>query len=165
MLIVQWIFQSFNLHLDHVQSENWTSPFIAYKHQNVNNKHQREKKGRQRNMPKKLLRYTTFESIVVIFSILFIDHTNIYGLFSLFYISPFPHIDAFWCPCSRQLFENIGTKEEIAQNKQFLLLPQCFPLLVVGYPFNYKDFLFFDKSRLLQNCRMRGRVNVFIFKF
>ena len=26
------------------------------------------------------------------------------------------------------LFENIVTKEEIAQNKQFLLLPQCFPL-------------------------------------
>ena len=30
-------------------------------------------------------------------------------------------------------FENIVTKEEIAQNEQFLLLPQCFPLLVTGY--------------------------------
>ena len=27
----------------------------------------------------------------------------------------------------RQLFENIVTKEEIAQNVHFLLLPQCFP--------------------------------------
>ena len=43
------------------------------------------------------------------------------------------------------LFENIVTKEEIAQNEQFLLLTQCFPLLVIGYPFNYRDFLFFDK--------------------
>ena len=35
------------------------------------------------------------------------------------------------------------TKEEIAQNKQFLLLPQCFPLLVIGYPFKYREFLLF----------------------
>ena len=59
--------------------------------------------------------------------------------------NPFPDIDAFWRLCSRQLFENIVTKEEIAQNKQFLLLLQCFPLLVIGYPYNYRDFLFFDK--------------------
>ena len=45
---------------------------------------------------------------------------------------------AFWRLCSRRLFENIVTKEGIAQNEQFLLLPQCFPLLVIGYPFNYK---------------------------
>ena len=37
------------------------------------------------------------------------------------------------------------TKEEIAQNVQFLFLPQCFPLFVMGYPFNYGDFLCFDK--------------------
>ena len=30
--------------------------------------------------------------------------------------------------CSRRLFENLMTKEEIAQNEQFLLLPQCFPI-------------------------------------
>ena len=42
--------------------------------------------------------------------------------------------------------KNIVTKEEIAQNEQFLLLPQYFPLLVIGYPFNYRDFLFFDKT-------------------
>ena len=59
--------------------------------------------------------------------------------------NPFPHIDAFRLLCSRRLFENIVRKEEIAQNKQFLLLPQCFPLLVIGYQFNDRDFLFFDK--------------------
>ena len=37
------------------------------------------------------------------------------------------------------------TKEEIAQKEQYLPLTQCFPLLVIGYPFNYRDFLFFDK--------------------
>ena len=57
----------------------------------------------------------------------------------------FPYIDAFWRLCNRRLFENIVTKEEIAENEQFLLLPQCFLLLVIDYPFNYRDFLFFDK--------------------
>ena len=52
-------------------------------------------------------------------------------------IIPFPHIDAF--------FENIVTKEEIAQNVQFLPLSQCFPFLVIGYPFNCRDFPLFDK--------------------
>ena len=50
------------------------------------------------------------------------------------------------------LFENIVTKEEIAQNEQFLLLPQCFPLLVIGYPFNYRDFLFFEKNMFKVVC-------------
>ena len=82
-----------------------------------------------------------------------------YSISSCLLINPFPHINAFWRLWSRQLFENIVTKEEIAQNVQFLLLSQCFPLFVIGYPFNYVDFLCFDKSRLLQNCRMRKRVN------
>ena len=34
-------------------------------------------------------------------------------------LNPFPHIDAFWRLCSRQLFENMATKEEIDQNEQF----------------------------------------------
>ena len=49
------------------------------------------------------------------------------------------------------------TKEEIAQNVQFLLLPQCFPLFV-----EMEIFYVLTKqvqSRLLQNCRMRERVN------
>ena len=57
----------------------------------------------------------------------------------------FPHIDAFWLLCSRWIFENIVTKEEIDQNKQFLLLPQCFPLLVIENLYNWIDNLFFDK--------------------
>ena len=61
--------------------------------------------------------------------------------------NPFTHIDAFWCQCSRWLFENIVKKEGIAQNGQFLLLPQCFPLSVIGYPFNYGDVLCLDKIR------------------
>ena len=69
----------------------------------------------------------------------------IYRAFPYLWLNPFSHIDTFWRLCSRQLFENIVTKEEIAQNYQFLLLPQCFPLLVIVYPFNYRDFLFFDK--------------------
>ena len=42
-------------------------------------------------------------------------------------------------------FENIVTKEEIAQNEELLLLPQCWLLLVIGYPSNGRDFLVFDK--------------------
>ena len=59
-----------------------------------------------------------------------------------FFVSvfPFPHIDSFRRLCSRRLFENnVVTKEEIARNEQLLLLPQCFPVLVIGYPFNYRD--------------------------
>ena len=40
-------------------------------------------------------------------------------------INLYPHIDTFWRLCSRRPFENIVTKEEIAQNEQFPLLPQC----------------------------------------
>ena len=71
-------------------------------------------------------------------------------------VNPFPHIDAFWCLCSRWLFKNIVTKEEIAQNKQFLLLPQCFPLLVIGYAFKICS-----KSSAAEFCCMRKRVNTF----
>ena len=60
-------------------------------------------------------------------------------------VNPFPHIDAFWRLCSRRLFENIVTKEEIAQNVQFLLLLQCFTIFVICYPFNYRDCPCFDK--------------------
>ena len=59
------------------------------------------------------------------------------------------------------------TKEEIAQNEQFLLLPQCFPLLVIGYgPFNYREFLCSDKicskSSAAELSYDAGRVNPFI---
>ena len=55
---------------------------------------------------------------------------------ALFLINPFPHTDAF---------ENIVAKEEIAHDEQFLLFPQWFPFLVIGYQFNNRDFPFFDK--------------------
>ena len=42
----------------------------------------------------------------------------------------FPHIDAFRRLCSR-LFENMATKEEIAPNKQFLLLSPCFQIYLI----------------------------------
>ena len=55
---------------------------------------------------------------------------NSYDLLSYFCSwepnNPFPHIDAFWRLCSRRPFENVVTREEIAQNVQFLLLPQMF---------------------------------------
>ena len=54
------------------------------------------------------------------------------------------------------------TKEVIAQNEQFLPLPQCFPLLVIGCPLNYRDFLFFDKICLKSSAAdMRERVKWF----
>ena len=60
-------------------------------------------------------------------------------------------------------FENIVTQEEIAQNEQFLLLPQYFPFLVIGYPLNYRNVLLkytkYIQIRLLQNCRMMEWVN------
>ena len=46
-------------------------------------------------------------------------------------LNPFPHIYSFWCLCSRRLFENMATKEEIAQNEQFLLLSPCFQLYLI----------------------------------
>ena len=42
--------------------------------------------------------------------------------------------------------ENMVTKGEIARFEKFLLLPQCLTLLVIGYSFNYRDFLFVDKK-------------------
>ena len=55
-------------------------------------------------------------------------------------INPFPHIGTFWRLCSRRLFENIVTKEEIAQNKIFNFLIK------------------YVQIRLLQICCMRERV-------
>ena len=67
-------------------------------------------------------------------------------------LDPFPHMDAFWCLCSRRIFENIVIKEEIAQNEQFLFFPLCFPLLVIGCPFNYRDFFIFLQNMFKVAC-------------
>ena len=53
--------------------------------------------------------------------------------------------------------KKIVTKEEIAQNERFLLLPLCFPLWIIGYPFNYRDFLFFDKIRSVAELSYEGK--------
>ena len=69
-----------------------------------------------------------------------------------FDLSPFPHINAFWRLCSKQLFENIVTQEIIAQNERFLILPRCFPLLVICYPFNYLRFSIFWQNTFKVVC-------------
>ena len=58
-------------------------------------------------------------------------------------------IDTFHCLCSRQLFENMATKEEIAQNKQFLLLSPCFQLysiIVLSFKGIFCTFAFSKSS-------------------
>ena len=39
-------------------------------------------------------------------------------------INPFPHIDAFWCLCSKRLFENIVTK--LLKTSYFSTYQNCF---------------------------------------
>ena len=46
----------------------------------------------------------------------------------------------FLTPLQQTTFENIVTKEEIAQNEQFLLLPQCFQFCFSKYTLIYRDF-------------------------
>ena len=65
------------------------------------------------------------------------------------FVNPFPLVDAFSHICSSRLLKNIVAKEEIAQNEQFLPLPQCFQL---------HSWMFFScfcqyilKSRLVRN--------------
>ena len=49
--------------------------------------------------------------------------------------------------CAEQfLFLSLCFQKAVCcRGEQFLLLSQCFPLLVIGYPFNYRDFPLFDK--------------------
>ena len=48
-------------------------------------------------------------------------------------------------PLQQTAFLKHSDKRRIAKNNQFLLLPQCLLLLVIGYPFSYRDFPFFEK--------------------
>ena len=68
--------------------------------------------------------------------------------------SPFPHIDAFWRLCSRWLFENIVTKRRnCIKTSNFSFSHNVFfPLIVIGYPFNYRDFLFFLQNMFKFIC-------------
>ena len=45
------------------------------------------------------------------------------------YSLPFPTFRHFLMPLQQNTFENTVTKGEIAQNEQFLLLPQCFEII------------------------------------
>ena len=74
--------------------------------------------------------------------------------------NPFPHIDAFWRLCSRRLFENIVTKEEIAISPFATMFSTfCHRLSIQLWRFFY--FLTkYVQSRLLQNCRMREKVKI-----
>ena len=72
--------------------------------------------------------------------------------------NPIPHIDAFWRFCSRQLafWKQCDKRRNCSK---FLLLPQCFPLLVIDSIIAVFYFLTkYVQSRLLQNCRMRESV-------
>ena len=59
-------------------------------------------------------------------------------------------MDAFWRLCNRRLFENMTTKEEIAQNEHFLHLSACFQLCSIIVPLFKGSFQFvsgmFSKS-------------------
>ena len=70
-------------------------------------------------------------------------------------INPFPIYRRFLTPVQQTTFENIGTKVEIAQNEQFLLLQQCFQLFSVIIPSFIESFhalVLSVQSRLLQIC-------------
>ena len=70
-------------------------------------------------------------------------------------LNPFPHIDAFWHFCSRQLFENIATNEEIAWNEFSM-----FSTLFNNCSFIQRDFLCFclDMFEVICCRPMRERV-------
>ena len=71
---------------------------------------------------------------------------NFKATFKKYFFNPFPHVDAFWCLCCRGLFENMATKEEIAQNDIQLLF---FHLKGFSYMFSKssaEDLLFVGKG-------------------
>ena len=81
-------------------------------------------------------------------------------------LNPFPHIDAFGCLCSIWLFQNMATKEEIAQNKHFSSCHHVFNSIQLLY-FHLKgvsNILFGFQSRLLHICCIWERVNKYAFK-
>ena len=87
----------------------WFKPFEFVEH----HVHQHQKRGKMTKLSKFL---TNFK---IIWQKCF---------FKVTLFNPFPHKDAFWRLCSRQLFENMATKEYISQNEQFLFLSPCFQL-------------------------------------
>ena len=84
-------------------------------------------------------------------------------------LNHFLYIDAFWNIISRRRFENMPTKEEIAQNEQFLLLSPCFQLysiIVLSFSEIVTDFaLMFSKSSAADYfvCGKRVKRNSILF--
>ena len=81
--------------------------------------------------------------------------------FSLRAISIFATMfsQCIWCRCKKK--ESVGGKGlSLVENKQFLLLPQCFQLFSVLIPSSVEMF-FVLPSRLLQNYCMWESVNIF----
>ena len=61
------------------------------------------------------------------------------------YNKPFHSYRRFLMPLQQTAFCKHRDKRGNCSNEQFLLFPQCIPPLVIGHPFNYRDFLYFDK--------------------
>ena len=81
----------------------------------------------------------------------------------LMLINPFPHTEAFWCLCSRRLFENIVTKEECSKQafSPFATMCSTFSHRLLWIHSIIEIFYFLTKyvqSSLLQNYHVRGRV-------
>ena len=80
-------------------------------------------------------------------------------------VNPFPHIDAFWRLCSRRLFKNIVTKEEIAHKRAIPPFDTMFSTFSHRLSIQLEIYYFWTKyvqSRLLQNCCMRERVKPYV---
>ena len=78
---------------------------------------------------------------------------------------PFPTYRRVLTHLQQTTFENIVTKGEIAQNKQFLLLPQRFQPFSVIKP--SLSEIFQKNSRCFQSCQLQmwERVNVTVHVF
>ena len=67
-------------------------------------------------------------------------------------LKPFPTCRRTLMHLQQTTFENIVAKEEIAQNKQFLLMPQCFQLLLNYCTPIHRDFSWFCQYLLKVVC-------------
>ena len=75
--------------------------------------------------------------------------------------NPFPHIDAFWCLCSKQLLKTWRQKKKLLKTSNFSFCHHVFNSVQLLY-FHLKWVSNFvqvcRQSRLLQICRMWERV-------
>ena len=76
-------------------------------------------------------------------------NASMHSLISVSSIYPFPSYKRFLTPLQQTTFWKHSNKK---RHKQFFLLPQCFTLLVIGYPFNYRDFSIFWQNMFKVIC-------------